>query len=606
MKLSVLYIIIVSMVFLSNLDAQISPGDLANAHAHLEGISNCTQCHDLGKKVSNDKCLACHVEIKSRVDQRRGYHASREIKGKDCAECHSDHHGRKFDMIRFDEDNFNHNLAGYELTGAHKKIECRQCHIPDFIEDRELKKKKETYLGLDQDCISCHTDYHQKTLVNDCAKCHTTDAFAPAEKFNHANTDFALLGKHIEVDCIQCHQKETRNGKEFQRFAGIEFNNCNSCHDDAHQNKLGTNCKSCHSETSFSALEKLRNFNHNQTNFPLKGAHKRIVCADCHTMNATPLTVFQDRLGIPTNACNTCHEDVHDNKFGNQCVDCHNEESFRKVSMDNFNHGMTNFPLLGKHGEVDCRQCHTESFTQPLPHNECAACHVDYHEGQFASNGFSPDCAQCHTEDGFEGSLFTIENHRETKFPLEGAHLATPCFACHLQEEKWSFRGIGERCVDCHEDVHKGYIDEKYYPNQSCESCHLSTDWQENQFDHNLTEFKLLGVHAEQNCMACHLVSDESHMNRYEGFVDLSQKCHSCHENVHEQQFERDGITDCARCHGFDNWSLNDFNHDNTAFKLEGRHAEIDCAACHKEIEIDGKTFTQYKFQSFECIDCHL
>ena len=76
-------------------------------------------------------------------------------------------------------------------------------------EDREIQKRKETYLGLDQECISCHDDYHQKTLANDCASCHSTDAFSPASSFNHDKTDFALLGKHQEVECIDCHQKET-------------------------------------------------------------------------------------------------------------------------------------------------------------------------------------------------------------------------------------------------------------------------------------------------------------------------------------------------------------------------------------------------------------
>ncbi len=50
--------------------AQISPGKLSKAHAHLEGVANCTQCHTLGKKVSNEKCMACHSENKSSVDKK--------------------------------------------------------------------------------------------------------------------------------------------------------------------------------------------------------------------------------------------------------------------------------------------------------------------------------------------------------------------------------------------------------------------------------------------------------------------------------------------------------------------------------------------------------
>ena len=102
---------------------QISPGDLSEAHAELEGMSNCTLCHDLGDKVSDRKCLDCHTEIQSLINNNRGYHAESTVKAKDCFECHSDHHGRKFDMVRFDEDNFDHDLTGYGLEGKHEEVD---------------------------------------------------------------------------------------------------------------------------------------------------------------------------------------------------------------------------------------------------------------------------------------------------------------------------------------------------------------------------------------------------------------------------------------------------------------------------------------------------
>ena len=52
--------------------AQLSPGDLTTAHADLEGMSNCTQCHDLGNKVTNAKCLECHKEIKALITRKEG------------------------------------------------------------------------------------------------------------------------------------------------------------------------------------------------------------------------------------------------------------------------------------------------------------------------------------------------------------------------------------------------------------------------------------------------------------------------------------------------------------------------------------------------------
>jgi len=612
LKYKGLHIVIFLTLLACQLGAQISPGDLTKAHADLEGVFNCTKCHDLGNKVSNDKCLNCHKEIKSRTDRGAGYHASKDVKGKDCTVCHSDHHGRNFDIVRFDKNKFNHTLTGFELTGAHKPIDCRQCHKPDYIEDPGLKKRSKTYLGLGRDCISCHEDYHQKTLANDCAKCHTTTDFKPASKFDHNKAHFALQGKHKTVDCIECHKKETRNGKPFQQFTGMPFSNCNSCHKDPHEFKLGANCKQCHSEESFSSLAALKKFNHSETHFPLKGKHKQVDCAECHKMDATPATIFQDRLGVRTNDCARCHKDVHENKFGSNCAECHNEDSFRASgSMKNFDHKRTAFALEGKHQAVDCKKCHTKgSFTDPLPYYTCDACHTDYHEGQLASIlGLSPDCSKCHTVNGFENSLYTITDHNKAKFPLTGAHLATPCIDCHKTDsKKWQFRNIGERCVDCHTDVHDGFIDKKYYPNQSCETCHVNDSWQESHFDHKLTKFKLLGAHANQPCMACHGKKDDTGKlpQRFQQFTNTPTSCTACHKNVHQQQFEKDGVTDCVRCHAYDNWKAVKFDHNKSAFKLDGKHAKVACSGCHKPIEKDGEVVVQYKMKSFKCIDCHL
>ena len=64
-------IILVMLLSAYNLAAQISPGDLSNPHSNLEGISNCTQCHVLGNKQTNEKCLACHTEINERISAKK-------------------------------------------------------------------------------------------------------------------------------------------------------------------------------------------------------------------------------------------------------------------------------------------------------------------------------------------------------------------------------------------------------------------------------------------------------------------------------------------------------------------------------------------------------
>ncbi len=506
---------------------QISPGELVKAHADLEGMSNCTKCHTIGEKISNDKCLDCHKEIKERIDQKKGYHSSSKVKT--CIVCHSDHHGRNFEIIHFDKKNFDHNETGFKLEGAHIKKDCADCHKPDFISDPELKKKKKTYLGLNSQCITCHEDRHQKTLSNTCSNCHNNDKFKPASKFDHTKTKYQLKGKHTDVSCIKCHKTSIRNGKDFQQFTGLQYKNCANC-----------------------------------------------------------------------------HKDIHDNQFGQNCTQCHTEESFKAVKgISTFDHSKTGYLLTGRHKNVSCKLCHKISLTATLPHEKCTDCHTDYHKGQFSKAGKSPDCSECHSGEGFAPSLFTIEKHNLTKFKIEGGHLSTPCFECHKKEKDWNFRKIGEKCADCHKNLHKEVIDAKYFPEENCEKCHNVSTWNSVKFDHNLTTFKLEGKHAEQSCRKCHFEekTDGTFIQKFSSLLNIN--CENCHTDVHHTQFKENNQTDCINCHGFKDWKPEKFIHDKTRFKLEGGHKNVACIKCHKEIKDGKSTYINYKIKDIKCTNCH-
>ncbi|MBE0646594.1 MAG: cytochrome C [Bacteroidales bacterium] len=508
--------------------AQISPGDLAEVHAHLEGISNCTQCHTLGAKVTNEKCLACHTELKTRIEARKGYHSSLKMRGRDCVSCHSDHHGRKFEIVRFKTEDFDHNLTGYEIIGAHTKKTCADCHKPANIADEAIRKKKFTYLGLSTECLGCHTDYHQKTLSATCTDCHGVDAFNPTTKFDHNNTKFPLTGKHQTVVCTECHPKVTKNGVEFQEFAGKKHANCTSCHTEPHQGK-----------------------------------------------------------------------------FGQRCTDCHTTESFHTIKgMTSFDHSKTNFKLENKHRNLTCASCHKGNLTDPVKHSSCSDCHKDYHEGQFTKEGIVSDCASCHTTKGFPGSSFTIERHNEGAFKLEGAHLATPCFVCHKKSEKWNFRKIGTRCTDCHTNIHEPFLSKEYYPENDCRRCHEETQWSVIAFDHSATRFALAGAHAQQTCRTCHFKKNEQG-EEYQVFSELSSHCTTCHTDIHYGQFEVDGKINCLRCHEPNKWKIQQFNHNLTAFKLDGKHENLACNQCHKPVQKGENTYTLYKIGDTRCEHCH-
>lgn len=523
------YLLIICLIIPTRfIQAQISPGDLTQAHAHLEGMSNCTKCHTLGAKVSNDKCLSCHKEIKATIDKKKGYHSSSKVAGKTCTICHSDHHGRNYDILHFDKNKFNHNTTGYKLEGAHTKQKCEDCHKPANISDPVIKKKKSTYLGLNGLCLTCHEDYHQKSLSNTCANCHTNEKFKPASKFSHTSAKFQLKGKHLEVTCIECHKKSTRNGKDFQQFTGIQFKSCTNCHKDPHDNQFGQNCTQCHSEVSFKSVKGITNFDHSKTGFM----------------------------------------------------------------------------LTGRHTSVTCKACHKISLTAPLPHSKCTDCHVDYHKGDFKKQGLITDCRECHNENSFKESSFTIEQHNDGIFRLQGAHLATPCLACHKKTDNWSFRNIGSTCRDCHQDIHAGYLDNKYYPEGNCAKCHTESRWSEVSFDHAQTKFAISGAHVKQTCRSCHAknVSEDPKVLKFTG---LAQTCSSCHEDNHAGQYEVNGVTDCSRCHSSDNWTLTSFDHNKTRFPLDGKHKNVACNDCHKMVEASPKPYRQYKFKDVRCETCH-
>jgi hypothetical protein len=521
-------IIFIIMLSFFKVTAQISPGDLSNPHSPLEGISNCTQCHDLGNKVSNDKCLKCHSEILRRITDQKGYHSSVEIKGKDCSACHSEHNGKNFQLIRLDAAKFDHNLTGYPLSVPHAKQECKVCHTPQNITDQKLKVKKVTFLGVNTECLACHADYHLRTLSPNCLNCHNPESFVSASKFNHDNARFKLAGKHKNVDCIKCHKIEMPGGKKFQKFRGIQYTNCTSCHKDPHSNKFGQNCRQCHSEESFQVSGIVKNFDHNKTSFRL-------------------------------------------------------EE---------------------KHLIVNCKACHKTKLTDPLKHDRCTDCHADYHKKQFVNFGVTPDCSQCHSVKSFTMFSFTVENHNLSRFPLEGAHTAIPCYDCHRKQERWNFRDIGTDCKDCHADIHQTFIQPKYYSDASCKVCHTVNRWTDITFDHSKTAFNLTGVHVNLECRACHFRKD-SDGNIKQKFSGLSANCAECHNDNHFKQFEQNGITDCTTCHDTDNWKASRFDHNNTAFKLDGKHLNIACENCHKPDQVGSNFYIVYKLKEFKCESCH-
>uniref|UniRef100_UPI0032167963 hypothetical protein n=1 Tax=uncultured Draconibacterium sp. TaxID=1573823 RepID=UPI0032167963 len=521
------YLFILILIVTNQVFAQLSPGELSNAHAHLEGMKNCTSCHVLGEKETTSKCLECHTEIQQLIQEGKGYHSSAEVKGKKCAECHGEHFGRNFQVTRFDQENFNHVLTGYMLEGKHNWIKCNDCHNPELVKRKISQKKGSTFLGLGTECLSCHTDFHQNTLSSNCTSCHNQNAFRPATGFNHNETRFVLTGKHKEIECAACHKTSQKNGQKFQQFAGIKFENCTSCHNDVHKNKFGNDCRKCHNEFSFKQVKSLTSFNHEQTDFPLRGMHRSVNCKACHK---TSLTKAQKHT-----LCTDCHNDYHETQFEKNgittdCIECHTVNGFSPSNYTIEQHKLTQFSLEGSHVATPCFACHKREAKWDFSNTKtrCIDCHENIHKNAISTKYFPEnDCRSCHSTAVWTEIQF---NHNQTNYKLEGKHMEVSCRNCHFSEQNETrvqlFTNLSSSCEDCHNDVHFNQFE--LNKRTDCERCHTTNNWNPEKFNHNNTRFRLDGEHVGLDCVQCHKPTDGLIQNyMIYKFEDIT--CAACH-----------------------------------------------------------------------------
>ena len=403
----------IALLWSAPLTAQLlSPGKLAKPHAELEGIGQCTKCHQLGKKIDDNNCLECHKLLAERVRAGQGYHATLK---QPCADCHSDHRGLDYQMIRWIPEEFDHRLTGFPLEEAHSRLKCAQCH------------KERSFLGLAKTCLPCHADQHQGQLATDCLSCHDMAAWKPVPRFDHERAAFPLKGAHAQVACAKCHQQ----GK----YQGLPFQNCRDCHQDPHKPTLGPDCQRCHRVEGWKQAS--QGFDHEHSAFPLRGKHAQVECAKCHQQGRFKGTPFQN--------CRDCHQDYHQGQFAQDCTACHEVAGWKPAAL--FDHQQSAFPLQGRHLQIECAKCHQQGRYRPLD-QACRACHQDLHQGQF-----SQDCARCHVADAWTPTRF---DHDRARFKLDGAHAPVQCEKCHPLEQSAEgkpfrrYRPLAATCQACH------------------------------------------------------------------------------------------------------------------------------------------------------------
>ena len=608
----------------------ISPGKLFEAHARFEGITNCTSCHSLGQRgIEPAKCLACHTPLRARIRADEGFHATVAA---DCASCHKDHFGRDFDPVRFDTDAFDHRDTGYPLLGEHARADCRSCHKPELVTAADVRLFKlaagrldDTYLGLADDCATCHRadNPHGSDFARaDCASCHGPAGWDEVADFDHASTGFDLVGRHAALACTSCHGEGPSGTVQ---FTGVEAD-CASCHrpDSPHGTQFrGQDCASCHDARTWDGAAR---FDHARADFPLTGRHLRLSCQSCHTTSGGR-TQFE---GIAHETCQSCHEDRHDGALGSDCATCHTTAGWQQMSRtfaeDRFDHAATGFALVGAHRDLECATCHArparddetiriafagdprgETFPAIVAET-CQSCHRDVHDAAFADLPGGTDCAGCHEPDAWLPTTFDLTRHgAETDFPLTGAHLATPCFACHGGgDEPPHFAFESTACESCHagENPHGDqFADEAGVT--ICGGCHATDQWDLAAFDHAArTGFALVGAHAALDCQSCHTPTTTDGRTVHT-FTGLDAECAACHaeDSPHAGQFEG---TSCAACHDAQAFTIAAFDHDATDFPLDGAHERVACGSCHRtETAPTGEPFVRFQPLGTACADCH-
>lgn len=265
----------------------------------------CDKCHTPGQSIKIarfERCTDCHAD----------YHLGQFVdraQGGACEECHT--------VQGFSPSTFTiaqHQESDYKLAGGHLAVPCFLCHSKSNVGADETI----TFSFSSTRCADCHANPHKNTVEKylnkgGCEYCHTVTSWA--EKiFDHAETGFALIGRHEKAACTSCHKQE----ESADRLANLVFtklpSECQGCHADIHlgqfrkkndnAEKTVTRCERCHTPIDWLADK----FDHNRdSQFKLDGAHAYVTCEKCHpqaTVKEKTVHLFK----LPHTDCSYCHD----------------------------------------------------------------------------------------------------------------------------------------------------------------------------------------------------------------------------------------------------------------------------------------------------------
>lgn len=184
---------------------------------------------------------------------------------------------------------------------------------------------------------------------------------------------------------------------------------------------------------------------------------------------------------------------------------------------------------------------------------------------------------------------------------LSSAHakLEKKCDSCHKTFKKEAQNAM---CLSCHKGIsgdikqNAGFHGKSTARSQQCKTCHSEhhgrgyriVAFNAATFNHNLTDYPLVGGHAKAKCAGCHKAGAS--------YRTTPTACASCHakKDPHLGRLGRN----CQGCHTVTGWKPTlSYNHAKTGFPLTGKHRSLSCMGCHAGQRWQGL--------SQQCIGCH-
>ena len=315
-------------------------------------------------------------------------------------------------------------------------------------------------------------------------------------------------------------------------------------------------------------------FQHNKTNFALRGRHALVDCRSCHIT-----LVFSEASAD----CISCHTDLHQQNLGNDCARCHNSSNWLVDNITEL-HQENGFPLTGVHKAISCEACHISASAMQFNRlgNDCISCHLtDFNattEPNHLQGAFSTDCLECHNV--FDPGWST-DKIKHDFFPLTKGHEITDCAKCHPGGD---FSNTPTNCVACHQQdfeiaANPNHVQANFPPD--CASCHTTDpDWMPAQFTlHDASYFPIYsGKHLGQwsQCTDCH--TNTSNFSEFTCIgCHLNPETDVAHNGLNGYDYENSA---CLACHPTGD-ATGAFDHNTTNFPLTGAHLITDCIQCH-------------------------